>query len=419
MLYPVLFFVKIAFYYCNLYSKIFLKYFAIQQGLLSVFYMQQPPRLDSPLLRPSGLNSSFHGGDGSFQDYIAHMQTVIALGRVDLNSANKEDIILANSPFELRPDTPSKKGILLIHGLYDCPYTLRDIASRLVQKNFLVRSVLLPGHGTVPGELTQVHYTEWLKATRFGIESFKQQQVDEIYLLGYSLGGALAIHNATEFAKDLRGLILIAPALKPRRAFVELLLVIHKFNSIFVPSQAWYQRLPQTTTVRYESYPCFAAKQACLLMRETRSLTKNKPLSLPIFMIATADDESINSNTAIEFFLQQKNPTNQLLLYSNKKNSYSDKRIAIIPSAYTTKNILDLSHTGIPIAPDNKQYGENGIFKDFQHYKYDLKKHAGQVFLGAVTANNLKKHVVQRLSYNPNFDQLMSAIELFIEKINR
>lgn len=371
----------------------------------------------NPLLHPSGVNSSFHGGDGDFQDYIQHMQNVIALGRIDLNAQNREKIILANSPFEWRPDNPTKKGILLIHGIYDSPFTLQDIGRCLLKKNFLVRSVLLPGHGTVPGDLLNIHYSEWVKATHFALASLRKE-VDEIYILGYSLGGTLAIHEFLENPEKVNALILLAPALKPRHHLADLLINIHKVTSLFFESQNWYQRTKQTSYARYESFPCDAAQQACALMKIVLQKIQQQSINIPIFMVVDQDDESVNPDVAISFFLKEKNSNNQMLLYSNNAELFTDNRIIVRQSAYPEQKILDLAHSGLPMSPDNPHYGKNGEFKDFQHYHYNLKKHPGEIYLGAITQKNLRKHVIQRLSYNPDFAGMTSLLNQFIDKVD-
>src|SRR5688572_13718977 len=114
-------------------------------------------------LHPSGVNSSFHGGNGSFRDYLQHMENVIKTGRLDLTSENTNKIVTANCPYEWRPEQKTKQGALLLHGLYDSCFSMKDVGHHLLSKNFLVRSVLLPGHGTVPGDLLNVDYREWIK----------------------------------------------------------------------------------------------------------------------------------------------------------------------------------------------------------------------------------------------------------------
>lgn len=96
---------------------------------------------------------------------------------------------------------------------------------------FLVRSILLSGHGTRPGDLLYTHSQDWVKAVDFGVQSF-DGQVEDLYLAGYSIGGALAFHHAlitqqsekdeTKLLKKestgpiFKGLFLFSPALKAR-----------------------------------------------------------------------------------------------------------------------------------------------------------------------------------------------------------
>ena len=94
-------------------------------------------------LEPSGLNNTFAGENLSFADYIQHTRKIISSARVDLNSDPSESIIKANSPFELMPthlNSSVNTGVLMIHGLYDSPYSQQDLGHYFANKGFLVRS---------------------------------------------------------------------------------------------------------------------------------------------------------------------------------------------------------------------------------------------------------------------------------------
>src|SRR5215467_7567077 len=87
--------------------------------------------------KPTGLNSSFCFEHLSFANYVAAMREIIEKTRIDLNEDNSEEIIDANSPFEWVPSDKNalnpltgkiENGILLIHGLFDSPYTLWSLA---------------------------------------------------------------------------------------------------------------------------------------------------------------------------------------------------------------------------------------------------------------------------------------------------
>ena len=53
---------------------------------------------------------------------------------------------------------------------------------------FLVLTMLLPGHGTRPGDLLDVTRGDWLGAARFGLATLKADAG------GFSLGGLPALH---------------------------------------------------------------------------------------------------------------------------------------------------------------------------------------------------------------------------------
>lgn len=370
---------------------------------------------NSATFKPSGLNTTFHGGGGSFQDYITHVQNFIRLARIDLTPENSNQIINANSPFEFRPKNPTKNGILLIHGLYDSPYSLRAIGRYFCERGFLVRSVLLPGNGTVPGDLTHVHYQDWIKATQYGVDSFRNE-VEEVYLLGFSLGGALAIHYAILHPNSIKKLFLFAPALKSRRIEAGFLIRVYQLLSYVDKSYCWYQVVKQSSYARYECYPTNAAYQAYELMKETRKLTLKNTLEMPIFMALSADDESIDVKTVLDFFRAQKNPDNTLLLYTNAETDAKESKIIYRKSAFPHERIIDLAHTSLINPPEDVHYGKNGEFKDFQHYSNDLTKNPGEIYFGSILKKNLKKYVIQRLSFNPDFPEMLKIINNFLER---
>jgi len=94
----------------------------------------------------------------SFSDYINWSQQHLRAGRTDLADTG---IINKLSPFRLDPEASCPlsssgkilNGVVLTHELMDSPYTMRALAQHLNQRCFLVFGLLLPGHGTRPGDL--------------------------------------------------------------------------------------------------------------------------------------------------------------------------------------------------------------------------------------------------------------------------
>ncbi len=371
------------------------------------------------LLRPSGLNNRFDTSALNFPAYIQQMQEMLKQARVDLNANDISKIIQANSPFEWYPaKNPSasnrkiKNGVLLIHGLYDSPFTVMDIGKHFLAKDFLVRAILLPGHGTVPGDLLNIQYPEWIKATHYGLESLRAE-VENIFVVGFSMGATLAIHEAIT-NPIIQSLCLIGPALKARNPFVPYLIKLARFTQHFYRPHKWYKVNRQKSFAKYESMPVHAADQACKLMHQTCDLLQKKPLEIPVFAVISKDDETLDANAVVNFVAQESNPNNRLIIYTNQPNAYSDSRIEQRSSFFPEQRILDFSHVCLPISPNNTHYGKHGDYQDFQAYPNNEAPNPNGVFQGAINKQNMSQHIIQRLSYNPDFDYMISALDQFL-----
>lgn len=88
----------------------------------------------------------------SFDAYVNDTQDWLLKNRVFMTE-NKQLEIQLNSPTEYKPASPNGKAVLLVHGLGDSPYSFNDIATHLSEQGYLVRTVLLPGHGSRVGDL--------------------------------------------------------------------------------------------------------------------------------------------------------------------------------------------------------------------------------------------------------------------------
>ena len=115
------------------------------------------------------MNTGFNGEQTPFADYVALNRSRIAQAHPDKCAHDLEKIVAGNAPFELRPsgnhrvghNKPYRRGVLLTHGLTDSPYFMRYLASFFQENGFRVMALLLPGHGTQPGDLLEVRWQDW------------------------------------------------------------------------------------------------------------------------------------------------------------------------------------------------------------------------------------------------------------------
>lgn len=362
----------------------------------------------------------------NFTKYIAESKKIIANTRIDLSNHNAEKIINANAPFELKlaDQQKFKCGALLIHGLFDSPFHLRDIGIHLKNQGLLVRSLLLPGHGTVPGALLNVDYQQWLQAVHYGIHSLSKE-VDEIFLVGDSTGASLALYQAKQTRVKIAGIILLSPALKIRTSLAPLT-NWYKIATPLSLRAAWLYigKEDASNYVKYSSFPFNAVHQVYRLTQEIKKNQEPTQPTCPLFVCLSRDDKTVCAEAIIHHFQQHTNPLSQLLLYTNQPTIFNDSRIIVRHSAYPEMRIVNFSHICVPISPLNEYYGINGEFAFASHVneknnfiygeftKIDVKLH------DLLYRSRLAKTQYQRLTFNPDFKHLTDLINQFIVATN-
>ncbi len=179
-----------------------------------------------------------------------------------------------NRTFELVPED-IKGGAVLLHGLTDSPYSLRRVAYLLYVRGFYVVGLRLPGHGTVPGALTQVRWQDWVAASRLAARHVRERIGPTLpfIMAGYSNGGALSVKYALDALTepDLPvpdRLLLFSPeiGIEALARFAN----SHKLLS-FLPFFAqfkWLSIEPEYDPFKYNSFPKNAAQEAWAMTAE-------------------------------------------------------------------------------------------------------------------------------------------------------
>ena len=121
-----------------------------------------------------------------------------------------------NRTYKLTSDTPAF-GVLMLHGYSDSPYSLRILARQLHEDGGELLGLRIPGHGTAPSGLMHTTFGDMAAAVRIGIKHLASRVGDKpIFIVGYSNGGALAIHYALASLEETKlprpaGIVLISP----------------------------------------------------------------------------------------------------------------------------------------------------------------------------------------------------------------
>jgi esterase/lipase len=387
-----------------------------------------------PRHAPSGLQTPLP--EAHFAAYVAQAKTEIAAANTAIHKPLDPKLVEERAPFELQPDgrkcrrAPDgryERAVLLIHGLGGTPYQMRDLGERFAAACYLVRAILLPGHGTVPGDLLKVGYGAWTEATRLGAASFAGE-ANRLYLVGLGAGATLALEYAlgdsAANAPPLGGLVLLAPALaSPGR----LEALARSYLGLGAPGavDGFAPLLPDDDPVRYLSIARNARTQLDDLI--DRLDEREGLLTLPVFLVLSADDVTIDVAAARHWFCRELIGPRALIWYAPGAEPVGDCRFVEPRASDSWPGILDFAHPALPIAPDDPHYGVAGSYLDCSHYWWQTDTPNwlicqdpartpanSAVRYGEITPDNLAAHVMRRLTFNPDFDALVAAMLDFL-----
>lgn len=126
-----------------------------------------------------------------------------------------------NIPIEARPFyyKAGNRGILFVHGFTDSLCRINGFAKFLAERDITTKGVLLPGHGQTWEELAKTSPRDWyLEVERGALELSKQ--VKEMYIVGISLGGNLALKFAALHPDLVSGVVTLEAPMRIKRQYL-------------------------------------------------------------------------------------------------------------------------------------------------------------------------------------------------------
>lgn len=243
---------------------------------------------------------------------------------------------LVNKPFFF--DGTNGKGILLLHGWTSTPYEVRRLGEYLNRAGYTVFGVQLKGHGTVPKDLEDVRWTDWLDDVRGGFDKLKET-CSKVYIGGTSIGANLALNFAKQ-NKDVAGLVVMAAPYKMKLEPIALLVVRmlikmkKKYRKKFYPP-TFGLSTTITRLISYQSYPVKSVLEAFECVKEARkNLDK---VTQPCFILQSTHDHIVAKDSLEKFYTQIGSKT--------KKKKYIEKAyhtfISDIRNEHIFEDILD------------------------------------------------------------------------------
>ncbi|XQY92104.1 alpha/beta hydrolase [Metabacillus sp. HB246100] len=171
------------------------------------------------------------------------------------------------------------KGCLFIHGFTGAPYEVEPLAEHIKNTtDWLVRVPTLPGHG-VTLSLKGHTYKDWVEHAESELVAL-MQEVDEVYIVGFSMGGIIASYLAANY--HVSKLVLLSAAayyVNPKQLVIdirEMMMDLFKGNLIENELFTRYKKKIMQTPIQ-------ATFQFQKLVKTMRPYLKQ--LSMPVLII--------------------------------------------------------------------------------------------------------------------------------------
>ncbi|MFD5032686.1 alpha/beta hydrolase [Streptomyces sp. NPDC058220] len=104
-------------------------------------------------------------------------------------------------------------GVLLCHGFTGSPQSLRPWAEYLAERGLTVSLPLLPGHGTRWQDMQLTGWQDWYAEVDRELRELLEK-CGQVFVLGLSMGGALALRLAEKHGTAVSGVVVVNPGMK-------------------------------------------------------------------------------------------------------------------------------------------------------------------------------------------------------------
>ncbi|MDF5772671.1 alpha/beta hydrolase [Pseudomonas syringae] len=292
-----------------------------------------------------------------FEDYRQQTLELIRNQR-NFQTADHQAELDWNAPRQWTPSGTPKGGVLLVHGLGDSAWSFHDVAQTLAAQGYLVRTVLLPGHGTKPEDMLDVRLEQWQQVVREQAQLLARE-VPKVYLGGFSTGANLVLDYAYGH-DEISGLLLFSPAFRSNSGYAWLTPWIGWARPwLAAPNQGLR---PMQTPVRYMNMPTNGFAQFYRSSALAQDRLHQRRYAKPVFIAIAEHDSVLDTDYVLDNFSQRfSSPASRLIWYGDLPARAADTpRVEVRKDYLPEYRISRFSHMGLLFSADNPLYGVSG-----------------------------------------------------------
>jgi carboxylesterase len=196
-------------------------------------------------------------------------------------------------------------GVLLCHGFTGSPQSLRPWAEYLAAAGLSVSLPRLPGHGTTWQEMARTRWEDWYAEVDRAFDEL-QARSDEIFVMGLSMGGCLALRLAELRGQAVRGLVLVNPSITADNKALFAIIPVLKHVVPSVKGIASDIKDPAASESGYDRTPVRAAATLPGLWKTTQQYLND--VSQPVLVFHSTTDHVVGPKS-VQVLTQTLPPT--------------------------------------------------------------------------------------------------------------
>ncbi len=250
-----------------------------------------------------------------------------------------------NRSYEMQAES-AQAYVLLLHGMSDSPYSLRHLAESLHAGGAHVLGLRIPGHGTAPSGLVDVAWQDMTAAVRLAVHHLAQQANGRpLYLVGYSNGGALAVHYVLTALEDetlpqIARMAILSPEIGVTPVAKLAVWQARLGHLLGLDKLAWNDILPEYDPFKYGSFAVNAGNVAYQLTSEIQdllaALEKEHKLDKvpPILAFSSIVDATVSAPALVKgLFMRLPAGGHELVLFDINRRAGLESLMKSNPSA--------------------------------------------------------------------------------------
>lgn len=195
---------------------------------------------------------------------------------------------------------------------------MRGMGEFLNQQGYTCLGIRLAGHATNPEDMIRSRWTDWVTSVEDGYQLL-HGMTDNIFLIGLSMGGILALLTSTRLAPRVKGVVAMStPSRLPTDYpiwFLKLISIVLRYRpkSKEPPGSGWFDKTAYKDHVAYAKNPVRSTAELKKLILEMRAALPK--INVPVLLMHSKDERYILPDNVEDIFVRLVNASDKTKLY--------------------------------------------------------------------------------------------------------